>query len=87
LTSTDADLDAPGIGLVVYDPLQLVVYLLAVGEEVVQVPLSEDAPQGGLAYLAGGHDVVLDLYDALVGVHDPKVDHGVHPGGARCRGL
>src|SRR5215216_1396545 len=39
-----ADLDPPGVGLLVYDVLQLVVDLLPVGKQVVEVPLSEDAP-------------------------------------------
>jgi hypothetical protein len=40
----DADLHPPGVGLLVYDPLQLFVYLLAVGQELIQVLLAEDAP-------------------------------------------
>src|SRR5215203_3719518 len=52
-----ADLYPPGIGLPVYDPLQLFVYGFPVGQEVVEVLLAEDAAQGGLAYLAGSQDV------------------------------
>src|SRR5215213_10817755 len=76
-----ADLYPPGLGLLVYDSLELLVYGFPVGQEVVEVLLAEDAPQGGLAYLAGGQDVVLYLNDALVGVHHPEVDHCGHAGG------
>src|SRR5215217_119993 len=76
-----ADLDPPGVGLLVYDVLELVVYGLSVGQEIVEVLLAEDAPQGSLGDLAGGEDVVLYLEDALVWVNDPEVDHGVHAGG------
>src|SRR5215203_2004854 len=76
-----AHLDAPGLRLLVYDRLQLLVYLLAVGKEVVEVLLPKDAPQGGLGDLAGREDVVLYLQDALVGVDHPEVDHRGHSGG------
>src|SRR5829696_3923445 len=76
-----AHLDAPGFGLLVYDRLQLLVYLLAVGKEVVEILLPKDAPQGGLGDLAGREDVVLYLQDALVGVNHPEVDHRGHSGG------
>src|SRR5215217_6804856 len=76
-----AHLDAPGLRLLVYDRLQLLVYLLAVGKEVVEVLLPKNAPQGGLGDLAGREDVVLDLQDALVGVDHPEVDDGSNAGG------
>src|SRR5215210_3988692 len=40
----DANLHPPGVGLLVYYGLELLVYGLPVGEEVVEVLLSEDAP-------------------------------------------
>ena len=39
-----AHLDAPGLGLLVYDGLQLLVYLLPVCKEVVEILLSKNAP-------------------------------------------
>src|SRR5829696_5585640 len=75
-----AHLDTPGLRLLVYDRLKLLVYLLAVGKEVIEVLLSKNAPQGGLGDLAGCEDVVLYLKDALVGVHHPEVDDGGHSG-------
>ena len=74
-------LHPPGVGLLVDYGLQLLVYLLAVGEKLVEVLLPQHAPEGGLAYLAGGQHVVLDLDDAPVGVHHAEVDHGVDAGG------
>src|SRR5829696_199022 len=76
-----AHLDTPGLRLLVYDRLELLVYLLAVGKEVVEILLSKDAPQGGLGDLAGCEDVVLDLEDALVRVHHPEVDDCCNAGG------
>src|SRR5829696_3882329 len=76
-----ADLYPPGLGLLVYYFLELLVYGFPVGQEVVEILLAEYAPQGGLAYLAGGQNVVLYLDDALVGVHHPEVDHRGHAGG------
>src|SRR5829696_7234472 len=76
-----AHLDAPRLRLLVYDVLELLVYLLAVGKEVIEILLSKNAPQGGLGDLAGGEDVVLHLEDALVGVHNPEVDDSGHTGG------
>src|SRR5829696_3633128 len=76
-----ADLYPPGLGLLVYYFLELLVYGFPVGQEVVEILLAEYAPQGGLAYLAGCQNVVLYLDDALVGVHHPEVDHRGHAGG------
>src|SRR5918994_4108414 len=77
----DAHLHPPGVGLLIYDALEFVVYLLPIGQEVIEILLSEHAAQGGLGDLAGGKHVVLDLYYALVGVCDPEVDNGVDAGG------
>src|SRR5829696_658033 len=76
-----ADLYPPRLGLLGYYLLELLVYGFPVGQEVVEILLAEDAPQGSLAYLACGQDVVLDLDDALVRVHHPEVDHRGYAGG------
>src|SRR5215211_77131 len=76
-----ADLDPPGLRLLVDDLLELLVYSFPVGKQVVETLLTEDAPQGRLGDLAGGQDVVLYLDDALVGVHHPEVDHRGYAGG------
>src|SRR3712207_9232532 len=62
----DADLDPPGVGLLVYDRLQLVVDLLAVGEEVVEVLLTEDAAQRGLGDRSEEHTSELQSRQYLV---------------------
>src|SRR5215217_1859896 len=74
----NAHLYAPGFGLLVYDGLKLGVYDLTVGEQIVEVFLAKDAPQGGLGNLGGRLHEVLDLDDALVGIHNPEVDNGGH---------
>src|SRR5215211_1175988 len=76
-----ADLHPPGIGLLVYDALELLVYLLPVCQELIEVLLAKDAPQSSLGDLAGGQHVILDLDDAPVRVDYSEVDDGVHPGG------
>src|SRR5215213_9252957 len=76
----DAHLYAPGFGLLVYDGLKLGVYGLPVGEQIVEVFLAQDAPQGGLGNLRGRLHEILDLDYALVGIHHPEVDNGGHAG-------
>ena len=51
---------------------------LALGEQLVEVGLAEDAAQGRLRLLAGGVEVVLDLHHRLHRVHHPEVDDRVH---------
>src|ERR671921_643334 len=77
----NAYLHPPRVGLLIDYGLQLFVYGLPVGQELIEVLLSKDAPQGGLGDLAGCKDVVFDLDDAPVWVCDPEVDYGVDPGG------
>src|SRR5215212_3000291 len=76
----NAHLYAPGFGLLVYDGLKLGVYGLTVGEQIVQVLLAKDAPQGSLGNLGGRLHEILDLDDALVGIHHPEVDDGGNAG-------
>jgi hypothetical protein len=63
----NAHLYAPGFGLLVYDGLKLGVYGLTVGEQIVQVFLAQDAPQGGLGNLGGRLHEILDLETLLLG--------------------
>ena len=44
------DLDPPGFGLLVDEPLKLGVDLVAAGKQRIQIGLPEDAPQGRLAH-------------------------------------
>ena len=57
------DLDAPRIGLVIEDVLQLLVQPIARGQQVVELGLSEHAAQRRLRELRRGVGVVLDLDD------------------------
>ena len=59
----DAHLDAPGLGLLVDDLLEPSVELVALGEQVVEVGLAQNAPQRRLGDLRGGRDEVLHLHD------------------------
>src|SRR3954451_942985 len=75
-----ADLHPPGLGLLVYYPLELLVYGLPVGKQVVEVLLTQNATEGGLGDLAGSQRDVFYLHHALVGIHDPEVDDGRYAG-------
>ena len=71
-------LDAPRIGLLVEHFLDVAVQLLALGEEFVQLVLTEDRAQRGLRELAGRLIEVRHLDDGELRVDHPKINHGVH---------
>src|SRR3954452_21156538 len=74
------DLHAPWLGLLVDDLLELVVELLALGEQRVEVGLAEHRAQRGLGDLRGRLEEALDLHDGAVRVDDAEVDDGVDAG-------
>ena len=74
------DLDAPGLGLLVDDPLQLVVQAVALGQQRVELGAAEHRAQRRLRDLRGRQQVVLDLHDRVVRVHDAEVADGGHRG-------
>src|SRR6266511_2876247 len=74
----DRDLHAPGRSGVVDDLLQDRVDLVALGQELVQLVLAEDATERRLRDLRGGDHEVLDLHDRLLGIDDAEVGDGVH---------
>jgi hypothetical protein len=49
----ELDFDAPGVGALVDDLLELGVELLPLRKEVVEIDLPEDAPERGLGELGG----------------------------------
>src|SRR5438270_48571 len=75
----DRDLDSPGPGRLVDDPLQDLVDLLALGEQLVERVLAEHRPQGRLRDLGRRDHVVLDLHDRALRVDDLEVRDRVHP--------
>ena len=62
------DLDAPRLGLLVDDPLQLVVQAVALREQRVQLGAAEHGAQSRLGDLRRRQQVVLDLHDRVVRV-------------------
>ena len=72
------DLDAPGIGVLVEDLLQLLVQPLALRQQLVELGLPEHAPQRRLGELGRRVEVVLDLDDRAARIHDAEVDDRVH---------
>ena len=78
LTSTIETLIAPGRRRLVDDLLQDRVDLVALGQELVERVLAEDAPQRRLRDLRRRDHEVLDLHDRLLGVDDPEVGDRVH---------
>src|SRR3954452_20574635 len=75
------DLHSPRLRLLVDDLLELVVELLALGEQRVEVGLAEHRAQRGLRDLRGGLEEALDLDDRVVGGDDAEIDDGVDAGG------
>src|SRR5471032_1430610 len=70
-----SDLDAPGLGVLIEDLLQLLVDLLPLREQVVEVELAQSRTQGRLRELGGRVEEVLHLDDGPLGIDDPEVDH------------
>ena len=68
----ELDLDAPRVGVLVDDLLELGVELLPLRKEVVKIDLPEEAPERGLGELGGRVEVILDVDDALERLHDLK---------------
>jgi hypothetical protein len=77
------DLDAPGLGLLVDDLLEVLVEALALRQQLVELGAPEHRAQGGLRYLRGGWRERLDLRDRRGGVDDPEVADGRDPGRGR----
>ena len=71
-------LDAPGVGLHVQHLLQILVDLLALGQQLVQLVLAQNGPQGGLCQLRCGLHVVFDLNHGQLRVHHTGIHHGIH---------
>src|SRR4030088_1226097 len=72
------DLDAPGLGVLVEDALQVDVELVALREQVVHLVLAHHRAQRGLRDLAGGIEGVRHLDDGPAGIDDAEIDHRVH---------
>src|SRR6266545_1383144 len=71
------DLHAPRLGVLVDDPLQLLVHLVAGGQQVVQLHLAEHAAQRGLGQLGRRVHVILDREEGLLGIDDAEEDDRV----------
>ena len=72
-----ADLDAPRLGLLVEDLLQVGVQLVAFAEHLVERVLAEHRAQRGLRELAGGLQEILDADHRAVGIDDAEIEHRV----------
>ena len=72
------DLDAPGLGVLIEDDLQLGVYFVALRENFVELELADDAADRGLRELRCRVLIVLHLRHREIGVNDAEVANGVH---------
>jgi hypothetical protein len=70
------DLDAPRLGVLVDDLLELGIELFPLRKELVEVDLPEDAPERGLGKLGGRKEVILDVNDTLEGFYNPEIKDG-----------
>src|SRR2546426_5014544 len=68
------DLDAPGLGVLVDDPLELLGDLVARREEVVELDLAEHAPERRLRGRRAAVEIVLYGDHRPLRVHDAEVD-------------
>ncbi len=70
-------LDAPRVGVLIENLLQLLVQPLALRQQIVELDLPEHAAQRRLRELRRRVDVVLDLDDRPPRIHHPEVEHRV----------
>ncbi len=73
-----ADLDAPGLGVLIENDLQLGVYAVALRENFVQFKLTDDAADGGLRQLGNRVLIILHLRQRHVGIDDAEITYGVY---------
>src|SRR5262245_28205209 len=71
-------LDAPGLGVLVDDALELLVDLVARREQVVELDLAEHAAQGRLGDLRGRVEIILHGDAGAHRVDHSEVDHRAH---------
>src|SRR5882762_9214195 len=72
------DLDAPVLGGLIEDALQVDVQLVALREQVVHLVLTHHRAQRRLRHLAGGIEGVRDLDNGLAGINDAEIHDRVH---------
>jgi len=72
-------LDSPWVGLPIQNLLKLHIDPVPLRKQLIQINLPNNASQGGLSELRGGIKIVFDLDNGFVGIHNAKIDDGVHP--------
>jgi hypothetical protein len=70
--------DAPCLGLLVEDVLDVGVELVALGQHLVEIVLAQNPAQRGLRQLAGRSEIIEDLNHRALGVDHAEIDDGVH---------
>jgi hypothetical protein len=73
----ELDLDAPRVGALVDDLLEVGIELLPLRKEVVEIDLPEDAPERGLGELGGRVEVILDIDYTLDRLDNPETKHRI----------
>src|SRR4029077_8348491 len=71
-------LDTPRLGILVKDLLQLGINLFALRQDGVQLELTDQATKSRLGQLRCGIQVILDLRERQVGIHNAEVAYRVH---------
>src|SRR6185436_5069889 len=71
------DLDAPDVGLLIENFLDVRVKPVPFGEHLVQFVLAEHRAKRGLRQLAGRGHVIADLDDRALGIDDAEVKNGI----------
>src|SRR5258705_2286564 len=71
------DLDAPNVGLLIENFLDVGVKSVSFGEHLVQLVLAEHRAKRGLRQLTGRGHVIDDLDDRALGIDDAEVKNGI----------
>ena len=72
------DLDAPGLGLLIDNSLQLAVDLFTLRQQVVKLTLTQHAAQRRLGHHGRGIEEVFHRDNGPLRIHHAEVDHRVH---------
>lgn len=70
------NLDSPCVGVRVDNILNILVELVALGEQFIEFVLPKHGTQGRLRKLAGSVDELFDLDDRALGIDNAKIDDG-----------
>src|SRR4029453_6642784 len=72
------DLDSPGLGLLIEHVLNIGIEPVPLGQHRVEVVFAQHPAQRRLRELARRYKIIVNLNNRPLGVHDAKIDDGIH---------